>query len=330
MSYLKAEGLTKKPDKAELSLISVVVLNWNGKRYLKDCLDSLRGQTFKEFEVIFVDNGSSDESVAYVKSNYKEVKVIALTENKGFGGGVNKGIENSKGELIFLLNNDTVVDPHCLEELNEAMTDKPSIGFCATKLLFYGEENVLNAAGDRFSRLGMGENIGYKDVDVGQYQTSKEVFGACAGAALFRASCLKEIGNVDEEFFFLYEDVDLDFRLQLYGYKCIYVPTAIVYHHYSGTAGASSHTTTYYTAKNDMNVLVKNMPASLFIKYLINIFIFQQRYARYSISVGHLLPFIKGEIKAFTELPLMLLKRYRILRGRKVTTAYIDSIFGEK
>ena len=287
-------------------------------------------QTFKDFETIVVDNGSTDGSVKFVQESYPEARVVSLPENKGFAGGVNEGIRRAKGEFIFLLNNDTVVDPNCLRELHTAMVKNQEAAILATKMLFYGEDKVINAAGDCFYKDGYAGNIGFKESDIGQYQQSRMVFGACAGAALYRAEMLREIGCFDADFFLFYEDVDVDFRAQLMGYKCLYVPTAIVYHIHSGTAGRWSPVTTYFTAKNDMNVLVKNMPFWLFLKNVLKIFIKQQQYAFISISLGQLMPFLRGEIRAFVELPVMLVKRYRILQKRRVSVGYIDSILCER
>lgn len=307
--------------------ISIIIPNWNGKQFLKGCLDSLRGQTFKDFEIIVVDNNSDDDSVSFVKENYPEVRIIELDTNKGFAGGVNEGIKASKGDLIFLLNNDTVVDLNCLQVLHEAAVKNPNVGFFATKMIFHGiNPPVINAAGDAFGIDGAARNIGYKEIDVRQYDKEREVFGACAGAALYKRKMFDEIGLFDEDFYIILEDVDLDFRAQLAGYRCLYVPSAVVYHIHAGSMGKTSDFTFYWITRNDFNVLIKNMPLFLLFKHFHRIFFRQIIYTYARLLGNKIRPLISGEFSAFLLLPVMLSKRYQILKGRKVSVSYIDKI----
>lgn len=309
------------------SMISIIIPNWNGKGFLKDCLDSLRRQSFKDFEIIIVDNNSSDDSVLFLKDNYSEARIIALDTNKGFAGGVNEGIKASKRDLIFLLNNDTVVDKDCLLTLYNAAIKNPQIGFFATKMIFYNTNPpVINAAGDAFGIDGAARNIGYKEIDGGQYDKEREVFGACAGAALYRRKMFDEIGLFDEDFYIILEDVDLDFRAQLAGYRCLYVPNAVVYHIHAGSMGKTSDFTFYWLTRNDLNVLIKNMPLFLLFKYFHRIFFRQIIYTYARLLGNKIRPLISGELSSFLLLPVMLSKRHQILKGRKVSISYIDKI----
>lgn len=308
-------------------IISIIIPNWNGKRFLKGCLDSLKCQTFKDFEVIIVDNNSHDDSVSFVKENYPDVGIIELASNRGFAGGVNEGIKAAKEDLIFLLNNDTVVDEYCLQALYNAARENPDTGFFATKMIFYNTNPpVINAAGDAFGIDGAARNIGYKEIDGGQYDKEREVFGACAGAALYRRKMFDEIGLFDEDFYIILEDVDLDFRAQLAGYRCLYVPKAVVYHIHAGSMGKTSNFTFYWITRNDLNVLIKNMPLFLLFKYFHRIFFRQIIYTYARILGNKIRPLISGEFSAFLLLPVMLSKRYQILKGRKVSVSYIDKI----
>ncbi len=309
-------------------MISVVVLNWNGREYLEECLSSLLAQSYDDYEIIVVDNGSADGSVEYIKDNFPTIRLKALTTNLGFDGGVNAGIKESRGDLVFLLNNDTSVDSHCLARLADAALKYKDAASFAVKLLFE-DGQVINAAGDRYYAYGRAENIGFKEPDSAIFDKGGEVFSACAGAALYRKDILVQAGFFDEDFFLLLEDIDVGFRLQLMGHTCRYVPDAKVFHHHSRSIGQRSPLMAFYTAKNDMHLLVKNMPLSLFIKNLLRIFLHQQRYLRYNISLGLLWPHLKGELKGLLELPRMLTKRYRILKLRRSDTARIDSILGE-
>ncbi|MBI5181893.1 MAG: glycosyltransferase [Nitrospirae bacterium] len=308
-------------------LISIVIPNWNGRRFLKGCLDSLKDQTFKNFEIIMVDNNSGDGSVYFVKENYPDVRTIDLSSNRGFAGGVNEGIRAAKGGLIFLLNNDTIVDTNCLQVLHKSAMENTSIGFFATKMLFYNTvPPVINAAGDAVGIDGSAKNIGYKDVDNGQYDAEREVFGACAGAALYRRGLFDKIGLFDEDFYLILEDVDIDFRAQLAGYRCLYVPGAVVYHIHAGSIGKMSNSAFYWTTRNDLNVLIKNMPLSLLLKYLHRILLRQTRYTYSCLLHNKIRPLITGELNALLLLPTMLAKRHQILNNKKVSARYIDKV----
>lgn len=308
-------------------LISIIIPNWNGKRFLKGCLDSLKSQTFKDFKVIIVDNNSHDDSASFVKENYPDVKIIELASNRGFAGGVNEGIKAAKGSLIFLLNNDTVVDEYCLQALYSAARENPDTGFFATKMIFYGSNPpVINAAGDALGIDGAARNIGYKEVDTGQYDVEREVFGACAGAALYRREIFDEIGLFDEDFYIILEDVDLDFRAQLAGYRCLYVPKAVVYHIHAGSMGKTSDFTFYWITRNDLNVLIKNMPILLLLKYIHRIFLRQMIYTYTCLLRNKIWPLLSGEVRGFLLLPYMLAKRYQIENKKTAFTEYIDKI----
>ena len=332
--------------------INIIIPNWNGRSFIGNCLDSLRKQTFQEIETVVVDNGSTDGSVEYIRSEYPEVRVIALDYNKGFAGGVNEGIRNTDGELVFLLNNDTVLDPNCIEALYRASLEFPQISFFASKMLFskitgvtvfagkissmespelkfYSEKKaagVINSAGDSFGIDGFARNVGIGEPDRGQHDKEREVFGACAGAALYRRSLFEGIGIFDEDFFLILEDVDLDFRAQLLGHRCLYIPTALVYHEHSASIVKYSELQAYNTARNSLFVLIKNMPARLLILYLWRILRQRQRLAMDLIIHGCILPYAKGELAFTGRLFSFTAKRLQVQSMRRVTTSYIQSI----
>jgi GT2 family glycosyltransferase len=307
-------------------LIDVIIPNWNGKRYLQDCLDSLRRQIYQSFRVIIVDNGSTDDSVEFIRGHYPEVTLIALTENKGFAGGVNEGIRPSDAELIFLLNNDTVVDPNCLRELSGAAAKYPDISYFATKMLFRNSPGVINAAGDSFGIDGQARNIGFRDFDDGRYDQVAEVFGACAGAALYRKSFFKDVGLFDEDFFLIMEDVDIEFRGQLKGHRCFYIPTAVVHHIHSASIVKHSPLQIYHGARNALFVLVKDMPSKLLLKYSRKIIRQRSRMLLDSIFQDQTRPWIEAEFAFLRNAFAMAIKRMSIQRARRVTTEYVNSI----
>ncbi|WP_348305417.1 glycosyltransferase family 2 protein [Methanothrix sp.] len=248
-----------------MALISVIVLNYNGKGFLDGCLTSLASQTYSDFEVIVVDNGSRDGSPDYLEENYPWVRLAKNDENLGFAGGTNVGIRAAKGEFILTLNNDSRADSRFIEELIKPMAD-PEVGVCAAKMLF--PDGRINSAGICISRSGAAWDRGMFEPDRGQYEFVEEVFGACAGAALYRREMLDEIGLFDEDFFLYLEDVDLAFRARLAGWKCLYVPGARVIHHHGGTAGVGSDLAVYYGNRNIVWYPIKDFPFRLLITSL--------------------------------------------------------------
>ena len=242
-------------------LVSVIIPNWNGVALLRGCLDSLRAQTYPHVEIIVADNASTDDSVPMMRAHYPEVRLVVLPENLGLTGGVNRGIEAASGELVVLLNNDAEADPRWVESLVRAMETHTDTGFAASKMLLFDQREVLNSAGDTYGLNGLPANRGVWEEDVGQYDEEIEIFGACGGAVVYRKSMLDEIGLMDEDLFMYCEDVDMNWRAQIAGYKCIFVPDAIVYHHLSATGGGKL--ASFYTGRNTLLVLAKNYPPAL-------------------------------------------------------------------
>src|SRR5215831_20057187 len=197
----------------ENNKVSIIVVNWNGERFLKDCLGALTCQSYPNYEIILVDNGSSDNSIRFVRQNFPEVKVIALGENNGFTGGNAAGLEIAQGAYIALVNNDARADKVWLENLMQPMLRDPTVGICASKLIFENTQAV-NSAGDGVTTAGVGFNRGL-GADAVNCNESEWVFGACGAAVLYRRCMLDEIGFLDEDFFLYDEDTDLNFRAQL-------------------------------------------------------------------------------------------------------------------
>jgi GT2 family glycosyltransferase len=293
-------------------MISVVVLNFNGKRYLEDCLSALAAQTCMDFEVIVVDNGSSDGSVEYLKTRRPWVRVIENERNLGFAEGTNAGIRQAKGEYILTLNNDTHVERDFLECLRRPMDSDHSVGMCACKMLF--PDGRINSAGICISRSGAAWDRGMFEPDNGQYEIQEEAFGPCAGAALYRKEMLDEIGLFDEDFFLYMEDVDLAFRGRLAGWRCIYVPQAKVYHHHAGTAGFGSDLSIYYGNRNTIWYVIKEFPSVLLASSLPFIIGRNLAVIPYYFLRGQGRIILKSKFDAVVGIPRMLKKRHKILR----------------
>ena len=297
-------------------MISVVVLNYNGKRYLDDCLSSLAAQTFRDLEVIVVDNASTDGSVEHIESNFSWVRLVINKENLGFAGGTNSGIRAAKGELILTFNNDARADSRLLEHLQKPMFDPNmadlKVGVCAAKMLL--ADGRINSTGICLSRSGAAWDRGMFEPDLGQYEAQEEVFGACAGAALYRKEMLDEIGLFDEDFFLYMEDVDLAFRGRLAGWKCVYVPEAKVYHHHGGTAGFGSDLSVYYGNRNMIWYAIKDFPLVLLLTSLPFILARNLVVIPYYVLRGQGRVILKSKLDALKGVPGMLRKRNQIVR----------------
>lgn len=310
-------------------MISVVVLNWNGKPLLKECLHSLREQTHKDYEIILVDNGSNDGSVEYVKNNFPEVKVLALDKNYGFCQGNNEGIKISRGEYVVLLNNDTMATPQWLAELYKAISSNPGVGFCASKMLLYSDHEKIDSAGDGYSLCGAPFKRGNLEKSE-KYNQEELVFGACAGAALYRRSMLDDIGLLDEDFFAIAEDTDIGFRAQLKGYKCLYAPRAIIYHKVNVTLGRMSDFYVSYGQRNIEYAYIKNMPLALVLRTLPSHLIYNLAGFFYFLSKGKGWVFLKAKFSVLLNLRKLLKKRKIIQKNCKVNNNYIKSMMEKR
>lgn len=313
-----------------MPLASVVILNLNKKQLLDSCLESLKRQSFRDFEVLVVDNGSTDGSCELIQDKHPEVRFIGLETNIGFSAANNLGIRASTGSFIALLNNDTEADSKWLEEIHKPLLRDGAVGFCASKMIFYNARNVINSAGQDFLSIGRGKDRGWMELDRHQYDHPELVFGACAGAALYRKSMLDDIGLFDEDFSPIYfEDVDLSFRAQLAGWRCLYVSEAIVYHHARGTFGPSHPKTVYLGERNSMYVVLKNMPARLIFKHALHMFLFSFAVAVVRILEGYGASCFAGRFAAFRKFGCMLRKRRQIQAKKRVSTAYVDCLISK-
>ncbi|MFZ3383838.1 MAG: glycosyltransferase family 2 protein [Candidatus Methanoperedens sp.] len=248
-----------------LPIVSIIVLSWNGKQYLETCLSSLVRQTYKSIEVILVDNGSSDGTIEFVRNSFPGVIILRHDKNLGFAEGVNSGIRISKGEFIATINNDAEADANWIKSLVRVMESDPGIGCCGSKMLRYYERNIIDSAGIVVYQNGNAYDRGSEEEDKGQYDSQEEIFGACAGAALYRRKMLDEIGLFDMDYFAYLEDVDISFRMHLFGWKCIYVPDALVYHMHSATSKQASPFKLFYLERNKLWNMWKYYPAATLI-----------------------------------------------------------------
>ena len=240
----------------------VVVLNWNGRAFLGACLQSLLQQTYPDYRVMLVDNGSTDGSRDLIRDEFPEIRLVPLPENRHFAKGSNAGLREALRDpecaYVATLNNDTRVDPEWLAQLVRHAT--PDVGMVATKLLFMDRPHVINSTGLAIAPDGSGMDRGWNQRDEGQYEESYDVFGASAGAALYRREALDSVGIFDEDFLAYYEDLDLAWRIRLRGWQARFAPRSIVYHKFAASFGRGSFLKTYLCERNRIWNLLQNYP----------------------------------------------------------------------
>ncbi len=309
--------------------VSIIIVNWNGEKFLPELFVSLKKQSFRDFEVVLVDNASSDGSKSLVKhlsqNSPFSIRMVELSTNRGFAGGNIEGLKYCSGNYIALLNNDTVADENWLAELVEAIDTHPDVGICASKLIVHGT-NIIDSAGDGYAKslkgLKRGEGENSERFDQHEY-----VFGACGGAALYRREMIEEISFLDEDFFLIHEDTDFNFRAQLAGWKVLYVPTAVVHHKVRSSIGYMSDTAVYYTLRNSEFVRLKNVPFGVFLRCLPEFIIGMiTEFIYFPIRHRQCKLYFKAKMDVVRVLPKLLRKRAVIMKNRKVSDCYIMNI----
>ncbi|HXW69473.1 MAG TPA: glycosyltransferase family 2 protein [Dissulfurispiraceae bacterium] len=274
--------------------ITVIIVNLNGERYLGDCLASLASQTFMDFEVIVVDNGSTDDSLALIGKHFPWVRVLPLRENTGFAKGNNIGFAASSSKYMVTMNNDTIADGCWLKALFDAAESDASVGLVASKIYLGRDGTELDSAGMLIYPDGMSRQRGRGEKDAGQFDGIREVLFPSACAALYRSEMLKDIGCFDEDFFSYCEDADLGLRARLAGWKAVFAPQATVRHLYSQTGGKYSGFKAYHIERNRFWLLLKDLPVSYILLFPV------YTLWRYTVQVYGLLSG-KGSVARFAE-----------------------------
>lgn len=306
-------------------------MNWNGASDTKECLNSLITQTYTNYEIILVENGSTDSDtedlLKFIDANHGDVEVIKNDENLGFAGGVNSGIKHAikNGfDFVALFNNDAIAEPRWLEELVEAQ-EKHKSGI-TTGLLLHEDGKTIDSTGDWYTVWGLpfprGRNQPTESADESDY-----VFSGSGGGSLYSIDMLKEIGLFDESFFAYYEDTDISFRAQLYGYKVYYTDKAVAYHKQGASSSKISGFTTTQTFKNLPLLFVKNVPSYLLFRigtrfYFAYFLIFLN-----AVKNGNGIPALKGFLQHLKIFWTKSIKdRKAIQSSKKVDRKYLESI----
>jgi GT2 family glycosyltransferase len=308
-------------------LLSIIVPHYNGAHHLVTCFKALRRQSYSCLEIILVDNGSTDDSVGLVRREFPEIKVIELGQNLGLTGAINRGITLAQGQLIVPLNNDTEVTPDWALALVEAADTHPEAGIIACKMLLFSERDRLHSAGDGFGIDGIPINRGVWQKDEGQFDQEVYIFGGCGGAVAYRREMLEDIGLFDEDLFMYLEDVDLNWRAQLAGYRAVFAPKAAVYHHLSATGGGVI--ASYYTGRNTLFVLAKNLPGPLFRRHWRAILKAQLKIAVEALRAWRgeaARARLRGQLAGVWGLRKWLAKRPAIKAKKRVSDTYIEGL----
>jgi GT2 family glycosyltransferase len=322
--------------------VSVVIPNLNGKGFLGECLRALERQTYRDFEVVLVDNGSTDGSLAYVRNEFPWLRtIVENASNLGFAKACNQGIEASSGTYIALLNNDTEAHVSWLAELVAAADEHSAVGMFARKTLFFDRRDTIDTAGHLFYPDGLNRGRGRLEVDTGQFDDKTDVFFPSGCAALYRKEMLDEIGTFDEHHFAYGDDTDIGIRGRLAGWGCLFVPGSVVYHRYSMTTGAYSPRKAYLVERNRIWIVWKYFPMRhllvspfySFARYCFQAYgavsgkgaagQFAKQHSGWSL-IGSV---VKAYIDAFMDAPRVWSERRRLKGLRKVSDAEIDRWF---
>ena len=237
---------------------TIIIPNYNGLKFMDECIRSLNAQTYPNFRTLVVDNGSTDGSVEWLKEH--QIDTIFLPENTGFSGAVNVGIKAADTPYVLLLNNDVRVDEYFVAEMVRAIGQSERIFSVSSRMIQMYHPDRLDDAGNYYCALGWAYARG-KGKDIHTYEKEEKIFASCAGAAIYRKKIFDELGYFDEEHFAYLEDMDVGYRARIYGYENWYAPDAMVYHVGSGTSGSRyNQFKIRYSSRNNIYLIYKNMP----------------------------------------------------------------------
>ncbi len=241
--------------------IAVLVLNFNGAHFLPHCFHSLLEITYPPFDIYLIDNGSTDSSAEWARTHCPEVRVIENEKNLGFAGAYDRVIRELDHEYVVLLNNDTVVDEKWLEALLEVAESNPKVGACGSKILMMWDRSVIDHAGGMLTVIGSGLDLGKWLKNRADREEAREIGFGCGCSLLIRRETYLEVGGFDPDYFMYHEDVDLCWRMRLFGYSVMYVPDSLVYHSLGGgkIRGTEYPSKTYLCQKNRLANMIKNM-----------------------------------------------------------------------
>ncbi|HEB12745.1 MAG TPA: glycosyltransferase family 2 protein [Actinobacteria bacterium] len=311
-----------------MSDVSILILNYNGAKFIGPCLESVFTQDYPVYEVIVIDNGSTDDSVKLVREGFPKARIIETGQNLGFSGGMNLGIREAKNDLLLLLNTDVVLEKGFLTNMVAAITREPGIGSVSSKVykLAEKEKKIFDTTGHVIFTNRLFTDRGDGELDTGQYDEVEEIFGTCAGTGLYKREMLDDLAingeYFDESFFMFLEDTDLSWRAQLRGWKCLYTPHAIAWHHRGGSAVRKSKLVELNNYKNRYMMILKNDSIFSLIKNIPH-FIVTDTFKSLALLV-RCPPALLGWWDVWRNLPSLIRKRRIIQKSRKVSQKEIE------
>jgi GT2 family glycosyltransferase len=297
--------------------VSVVIVSWNGRRYLDECLNAVAAQEGVEAETVLVDNASTDGTTEYVRETFPWVRTVTLATNRGFAGGNNAGVRAATGRLVAFLNNDTIAAPGWLRALRAGLDEAHGFALATSRIVYAHDSGVIDSAGDGMLRWG-GAYKRLHGAPVAAAGESGEVFGVCGAACVMSRAVFDELGGFDEDFVNSHEDVDLSYRARLRGYRCRYVADAVVRHHGSATLGTLSPYAVFQGQRNLEWCYVKNTPGSLLIRTLPGHVLYDAAAAVHFARLGLLGTFVRAKLAAIGGLPAAMRKRRAIQQSKRV------------
>ncbi len=320
---------------------TVVIPNYNGEKYIVDCINRVLEQIKDETKIIVIDNNSNDNSVILIKDKFQGIKVIVNDKNMGFSFAVNQGIKLTKTKYVLLLNNDAFIMPKFISNIEKCIETDPYIFSVSSLMLNHRNSDIVDNAGDQLTLLGWAFKTGDGDSKF-NYLHQRVVFSSCAGAALYRVSTFEVIGYFDETFFAYLEDVDIGFRANIYGYKNIFCPTAEVLHIGSATSGGEKYSDfkVSISARNNVLLLYKNLPFSylfvLFPAFLLGVVIKMLFFLKKGYVKSYLSGFFEG-IRLLSKVDNRSIKKRELIHYHKIikmmflsTVSYLRSFLNRK
>jgi GT2 family glycosyltransferase len=304
--------------------VSIVIPNRDGATprggltYLDMIRDTLAEQSFRDFDVTVVDNGSTDDSVAHVREGWPEAEVVELSENRGFSAAVNAGVSSSRGRYVALLNTDIELSPDWLELLVAELDRDPQLGFVTGKIMRYDDRGMIEQAGHDFFTCGRFEPRGLDERDEGQYDDRRPTPIVTAAAALYRREALQAVGGFDEDYFLYCEDGDACLRMLLAGYSGLYVPDPKAFHVRGGTVGPASELPRFFLVRNALITLLKDLPASVLIRSMPKIALYHWGQLSAARRDGYARRVLQAYGSFLRMVPATLRKRRAIQRGRAI------------
>lgn len=294
--------------KRNVILVSIIILNFNGKEYIRDCLNSVFSSHYPKFEIIVVDNASCDDSDYIIEKEFPYVKLVRNKKNLGFAAGNNIGIRVAKGDIVILLNNDTIVEKGWLEGIMDTLTSSDEIGIVGSKILFPDKKTIQHAGGIIHPNA-LTNHYGYGEEDIGQYDMIMNVDYVTGASIGIKKEVFEKIGFLEESYYpAYYEETEFCYRAKLHGYRVVYTPKSVLYHYGSASTHLFSYKFYYYYHKNRIRFVLRNYSFSEFITSFIPK---EMIWSINSCPIESRLPLIQAYICIIFTLPFILYNRYR-------------------